>query len=461
MSKEGRLDFLIMYEVTIREMESIVLLGNELKKRGYSVDYYSFDHANPKLYLQNKKRIEKYYNKVDVVLMPSLYHDAEVYELVHYIVGNCKQIVNLRWEQAFSFKDEADVNGYWYPHGDACKAYHLCWGKSIKETMLKTGTPDEKLLLTGPLHMDFLRPAFENYYFGRDELLAQYGIPTDKKCVLFISSFAVASRTKRQMELEEASAGNALFVDDVVTAEQKSRDKALEWLEEMLRTEDCTVVYRPHPVENVLGDLGELKKKYPNFFVVSEHSVKQWILRCDVVTTWISTSIAEAYFAGKPCITMRPYAIPREKEMCLYDNAVLFDSKETFLQAVKENSQVAIDGEVIRRYYDVTEVPSYIRLSDELERILKDEKDVFPWDESKIAAADKKIKGHLLQSILLYAYLPLMRFLVKWREKSGVSFGNKINARVDSFGTAQKKLFVRVAEPETIRALSERIAQFM
>ena len=100
-------DFLIMYEVTTREMESIILLGNELKSRGYTVDYFSFEHCNLKKYLQNKKIIKKYHNNVEVVLMPSLYHDKEVYYLVNYVCGNCKNIVNLRWEQTFNYQNDS------------------------------------------------------------------------------------------------------------------------------------------------------------------------------------------------------------------------------------------------------------------------------------------------------------------------------------------------------------------
>ena len=43
------IDFLILYEVPVREFESIAMLGMELKRRGYSVEYLGFSKVDQKI----------------------------------------------------------------------------------------------------------------------------------------------------------------------------------------------------------------------------------------------------------------------------------------------------------------------------------------------------------------------------------------------------------------------------
>lgn len=450
-----KIDFLIMYEVTTRELESIVLLGNELKNRGYSVEYFSFEYANLKKYFQNKKEIKKYYNNVEIVLMPSLYHDKEVYYLVHYVCGKCRNIVNLRWEQVFTIKNENNLDCYHYPHGDARKAYHMCWGQEIYNNMMKAGVDSSKLLLSGPIHMDFLREEFDNYYLEKENLYNSYELPLDKKCVLYISSFAIASFSAQQVKREEENAGQALF-GDAVSRQQITRAKTLEWIEELLKKDSCTFIYRPHPVENVLGDLKELEAKYSNFRVISDYSVKQWILCSDVVTTWMSTSIAEAYFAKKSCLILRPDPLEGDNEVCLYKDAKLIDNKEDFLAAVNKEVELSISEDVLRSYYDVDVIPSYIRFSDQLEKVYMDRDNVFPWDEAKIAEFNSKKWYFALQSVLVFIYIPIIECMGKLREKYGVSWG-KMNRRVDSYMKAQSTKHIKLATETTINNISEQI----
>lgn len=458
--KKDKIDFLIMYEVTTRELESIILLGNELKQRGYSVEYFSFEHSNLKKYLQNKKHIKKYYDNVEIVLMPSLYHDKEVYHLVHYVCGNCKNIVNLRWEQAFTYKNEKDFNGYQYPHGDARMGYHLCWGNASRENMISAGINDSKLLLCGPIHMDFLREQFCDYYVDKKQLFMQYNLPIDKKSVLYISSFALASMTERQLQREEENAGRTLFDREQIKHQKESRRITLEWIEELLKEDSCTFIYRPHPVENVLEDLAELEDKYENFHVISEHSVKQWILQCDVITTWISTSIVEAFFAGKSCLIVRPLPIAKENEMPLYKDSNIIDSKEKFLNGVKADSEISVSEKVIRNYYDCNEIPSYIRLSNMLEKIHADDEQFFPWDSDKIKSFESKKWYYILQSALVSVYIPIINLMGIIREKTGVSWG-KLNKRVESYRKAQTVKHTKLASDETIQNLTERIKKCM
>ncbi len=453
------LDFLIMYEVKTRELENILLIGNELKRRGYSVEYLSFEHVNPKKYLDNKKVIGKYFNNVNVVLMPSLYHDKEVYELVYYVCGQCRNIVNLRWEQSLSVKVENDLDNYAYPHGSAKTAYHVCWGKASYRSLAASGIAEDKLLLTGPVQMDFLFPQARGYYLSKEELYQKYHFPQDRKTVLYISSFAIANRTQRQIELEEKSAGGVNLWRDKIQFTADSQKQTLDWIEALLKKDSCTFIYRPHPVENANEDLKQLQEKYPHFRVISDYSIKQWILCCDFISTWMSTAIAEAFFAQKPCLIVRPLPFAPENECTIYQGAKIVDNLEDYLARIMDVNEVSVSEDVIRRYYDVTGIPSHVRLCDELEKILASDQH-FAWNQEQMKAVDSRRWAHILQNILIWGYIPLLKLLGAVRKKTGLSYGKKINNRVDSYQKASPNIVKNIASPEEIEQISARLAQF-
>lgn len=453
------IDFLIMYEIKTRELESIVLLGDELKKRGYSVEYLSFEHVNLKKYLQNKKYIDKYYNNVNVVITPSLYHDKEVYNLVYYVCGKCKNIVNLRWEQSYTFKEEEDLDNYYYPHGDAKLGYHVCWGRETHTNFLKSGVAEEKLILSGPIHMDFLRPEFKEYYYNKTKLFSKYNIPLDKKTVLYISSFAISTMTDRQIQLEEEVTGQSLY-NNKVSRDRESQRLTFEWIEELLKKNNCYFIYRPHPVENSVDKLKYLEDKYENFKVIFDYSVKQWIINCDIITTWMSTSIAEAFFANKSCSIVRPLPFAREDEVTIYKDAKIITSKSEFLENIFKDEYTSVSKKVITSYYNVTDVPSYIRLSNKLEEIYSSEY-LFNWDEQKINSFNRKKWHFILQSLLLYIYIPTINFLGKIRAKFNFSFGKRINGRVDSFRKSLSSIDRKLIKDEEFEEVSNKLKKIL
>ena len=64
-----------------------------------------------------------------------------------------------------------------------------------------------------------------------------------------------------------------------------------------------------------------LAQKRPNFRVIFADSVKQWIVAADQIFIWMSTAIAEVYFAGKSCRILRPVPIEHEYDPVIYKGA--------------------------------------------------------------------------------------------------------------------------------------------
>jgi surface carbohydrate biosynthesis protein len=457
------IDFLIMYEVRVRELESILLLGNELEHRGYSVEYISFDEVSHNKYIENRKLIKRYFNNVRTVLMPSLYHNTELYNTVYYVCGKCAHVVNLRWEQIFTNKKMRNTKAFPFPQGDALKAFHMCWGKLSYTGLLETGVTDDKLLLTGPLHMDLLRPEFLNYYLKPEELFAKYSINNTSKKVLYISSFAIATMTDRQFAREEVNSNGACSKDSYnVSFNKNSYELTLTWIESFLEVnKNIVFIYRPHPSENITDKLEVISKKYTNFKVISDYSVKQWITACDTVITWVSTSIVEAFFAGKACFILRPIPYNEDEDMCIFEDAKFVTDKEKFLHLEDTGCELSVKPEIIKNGYDVdSHKPSYLRLCDIIVSVVLNDSS-FPWDEQKIRDFNSKRWSFVYSNIIFFFYSITLKCLLWFKSKIGISFGNYIDQRIENIRMISVKKTYDKANNESFNRIKKDIGRML
>lgn len=373
-----KVDFLIFYEHKNREFESIVLLKHELVKRGYTVEFWSF-------YENDKKKRKALFNNVNIAVMPSLYHDEEILSFVYSIAGRVKNIVNLRWEQLFSKNMENNLDYYVYPKGNAKNGYHLCWGERPYEILCLSGVDKSKLFITGPIHMDFLRHQLRGFYYSRYDLFKRYGLDPDKKCVLFTSSFVVSSYNKAELEwfFSQYDKKEQEYYRNFLVRERDSKNIIAEWLTMLAKEKNCTVIYRPHPAEVKSKSIEQLKQT-PNICVIDGENIKQWILTCDQVYTWHSTSLAEASVAGIPCAVLRPVDLDEGEEYSIYQDIPYISSFQRFSEYFDNNTgdnlDLFVNGKQLTNYLSIDpKTPSYIRIADVLEQSLYDSY-YFPWN---------------------------------------------------------------------------------
>lgn len=458
------LDFLIMYEVKVRELESIIVLGNELKKRGYSVDYISFEEVDHNKYIKNRKLIKKYFNNVRVCLTPSLYHDKELFDIVYYVCGQCEYVINLRWEQYFSNSAMNNPDIYLFPHGDAQKANYLCWGQYSYDSLIAAGVDKSNLFLTGALQLDFVRKEFSGYYMSRGEIYEKYQIPEKSKTVLYMSSFTRATMTERQIikEKNDFKEENYKVDESVFDFGRQSYEITLSWIEEFLKkNKDVVFIYRPHPAENITDKIKTLVDKYDNFKIITDYSVKQWISVCDTIVTWVSTSIVEAYFANKPCFIVRPLPYRWEDDMSVYKDATFLTTKEEFLNILNMQCKMSVSEEVMRYAYSVDDkLPSFIRLSDELEHIIS-EKKTFPWDKNKVEEFEKKRPKLITRAAIYEVYIILIKLLVCIKGNRKISFGNYFDARIENYNISCQKLEYNRLNEDSFGSIEEKVNNFL
>ena len=361
------MDFLFFYEHVNREIENISLVIYELRKRGYSCEISHF--AGPGIHKHRQKK-----NRAKVVVSPWLRYDKDLYHYIRFATRPYK-IVDLQWEQVYN-KSGID-SGLINVCDESLKAYHVCWGSNTRDRLSSFGASDENLCVCGAIQQDFGRPIFSDYYKSREAIAAEYGLATEKKWFLFVSSFSYVTLPEGALkQLAEKYGDHPLRFAEL--SKRSFADITL-WIERLLSECDCEFVYRPHPSEGDSERLLELSARYPNFHVVRDYSVKQWAKVCDHVNSWISTSNAEIVSMGVDYSMIRPIPLPAEMEMESMYGEEYVTTAEDFVrvnvECDKSAERIAQRREKLGRFYDYDPSrASYERVADFLEEIYKSEK---------------------------------------------------------------------------------------
>ena len=398
------MDFIIIYERKQRELENDILLKIELEKRGYTcevVQYYEGDYFN----IFN-------INPPKVILVPHLYGNANLYRTFSRF-GRANHIVNLQYEQVLSTKWEK--LGHHDPKEEAKKAMHICWGEKTKERLVKAGVSSQNLKVLGAPHLDLLRKEYRKPPMDlKQHFSKKYNIDFSKRWILFLSSFTYANISDSRLTMNEASAG--IKLSDFREIHTNSRNEILDWFSKILEHDTKNIfIYRPHPDELMLDPVVKLEKKFPNFKIIRDQPVKQWINASDVIYSWYSTSVVEAHFLDKPYAILRPLVLPDSFDSVLLKHADFITSYDLFKKDYfkeDKNRKTAIDDYHINQYYQIdTQNPSFVNYVNFLETLYKAKKQEFSLTiPNKILAKLKTISAKLVYQLYQYQNIDLSKY---------------------------------------------------
>ena len=433
------LDFLILYEHTVREYESDLLLKLELEKRGYTAEIRQ---------LLDPKRLKYFTWKKPRVLVSSCMYDNEAINSHVYNIGRCNRIVNLHWEQMLSDTQE---EGDWFNFGgNAKKCVQTCWGSRTAKRLMDHGMEEKDCPVTGAVMMDFLRPEFRGYFEGKEALCRRFGLDPSHHLHLYISSFGYASMTEEEVKSLSEMAGTDF--SGFARTNRVSMEQTLAWFDRYLTDHpEVELVYRRHPSEWNSPQLEELAARRPNFHVIFAGSVKDWIVAADSISIWMSTSIAEVYMAGKSCHILRPVPIEHEYDPVIYKGGRYLTTYEEFAAGMaEENPEFPIPKEVIEGYFDPSPRPAYLRMADLLEEVYTQP----PRDEPMgpgFTPHFNWLKFFALWGVHLLFALRLEPKKVFFFHKGLADFAQRI------YGYVEKAHVT----PDQVRAMEERIRPFV
>jgi len=440
-------DFLFVYEVKSRELENICLLKLELEKRGYSVAVR-----------ETWRAIHYPYAKVNakVVISFACYDNSQIQYMSSFAKG-VEKILNLQWEQLYTVGDEEDENCLYKIKDFATQVTHVCWGQFNYDRLTNiSGIKPINLTLAGQLSFDFFKPNLKGYYLSREELLKRYNIDSNQKVYLFISSFSYVDMPDEELKtgVYAQTANDSL---DFKSISSKSQQEMLGWVEETLKKHDDIIfIYRPHPAETGNINLETLEKKYKNFRIIRDYSVKQWIVVCDKIYTWYSTAIAEIYAAGKSCSILRPYPLSNKMDIRIYINGDFITTKEEFIESyLEDNTKFPLDEKQINYYYNFSNEYSYKIICDKLEEVLKN--DDYKVNFSKILMPQRKLDWlrFVKRSLMaMFNRIFTNSLIVKLLAK----LSKKISTKLDNQKFIKKMIKNNYASKKEIQKIQNKIA---
>lgn len=355
-------NFLILYEHTVREYESDLLLKLELERRGYTAEIRQLLDPKRPGWIFGK-------DKPKVLVASCMYDNEAINSHVYNNIGRCDKIVNLHWEQMLSDTQE---EGSWFNmNGNAKRCVQTCWGSLTAARLQAHGMEPKNTPVTGAVMMDFLRPEFKGYFKDKNTLCKEFGLDPAKQLHLYISSFGYASMSED--EVAELSRMAGTDFTGFARTNRVSMAETLRWFDAYLAGHpEVELVYRRHPSEWKCKELDELAARRPNFHVIFADSVKQWIVAADSISIWMSTAIAEVYMAGKSCHILRPVPIEHEYDPVIYKNARYVTTYGDFCAAMQDAAPpFPIEREIIEGYFDPSPTPAYLRMADLLEEVLR------------------------------------------------------------------------------------------
>ncbi|MBQ3373387.1 MAG: hypothetical protein IJG40_09685 [Oscillospiraceae bacterium] len=363
----------IVIEVANRELDNALLLKAELEKRGYIVSIMS-------------KTEQLRFQETDILITPNCYIKAN-YDFYRYRF-NCKsgRIVNLQYEQVLSPIEE---DNELYSLDPVTKEItNICWGRHTVDRLRRKDVRPELLPVTGAIQLDTTRPQFDDYWKSRDEIAKEFNLPTDKKWILYISSFACFIGSKiNEVQKETHTEDN---VERFAVVTDLSQKATLSWFDRFLaERDDYVVIYRPHPVELSSPQVQEVVGKHPESFrCIQDYEVKQWLKVADIPCTWLSTAISESYFVGKNCLVFRPCEISADVDCVLYEGVRAAEDYESFrAQILGYNPGLEafpIDRNLIEYYYDFSAEPAYRKIADVVDGPLPEAGDLETYEKDRI-----------------------------------------------------------------------------
>lgn len=185
------------------------------------------------------------------------------------------------------------------------------WGSNQRSVITETH-PDlaEKVLLTGHPRFDLLKPNYRAVFEPESALLRKrYG-----RMILINTRFGFYNHFKGKQYALKAIRAKGYFSDPSMESyfdQWIAHDGAIfDRLAAVIpkiaaQHPDHTIVLRPHPSENI-ETWKRLLGHLPNFTVVHEGNVINWIMAADVMVHSNCTTGVEAYLLDRPSLAYRP-----------------------------------------------------------------------------------------------------------------------------------------------------------
>ncbi|RKL68057.1 hypothetical protein CR203_06045 [Salipaludibacillus neizhouensis] len=326
-----KVDVLILIEFVNRELEVAVAIKHSLKTKGIKVKIIStlYDYSKAMLFYSPK-----------ILIVPYLYDDNNLKKFSMVKKSNTEEliIINMHQEQMVTKSNVEFV----LPKGLAKNVLHISWGDTFTQHLIENSVDNNLIYQTGSPRIDFYREGMTHFSINKEKLSSEFKLNSEKKWILFAGNFPHENFTEDVITTLEKK-GNKGIRKRIENA-LETRGILISWFEKLVENNpDIEFIYRPHPSENLTEELLKITKYYRNFHVIKKYVLRDWVINCDVINVWTSTSVVEGYFANKKVNVVRPIEIPSDFEMELFRGVNYIN---TYKEFEKHNIQGSLSNDL-------------------------------------------------------------------------------------------------------------------
>ena len=350
---------LALVEHVDRELDLLCLLKTLLKSRhGIELKIANFYADAPLLLARPAPRL---------VLTPFFYATEDIV-LKDYVAGWPRtRFVNLACEQLF------------YPSHQAIKAprdtftrkqvTHLAWSKAFASYLEDHGVLPRMTRLVGHGMYRLYGPPYRDYFAGRSELAAGFGLDAGKRWVFVPENYRWAFFTDSKLRRLGKRGVEQVELFEMRDYCRRSMAELVKWCQAMAGSGDAEVIFRPRPATSIAeltAFVAEtLDGRPPLFRIVKDRSAREWVLASDVVASSYSTVLIEAALAGKALLRAAPEPTPAGLRYNWCDLAPEAVDQAGFLDACRRAHPSS--GDALRQWAEETFFPA----GDPVERLVE------------------------------------------------------------------------------------------
>ena len=350
---------LALVEHVDRELDLLCLLKALLKSRhGIELKIANVYADAPLLLARPAPRL---------VLTPFFYA-AEDIVIADYVAGwPNTRFVNLAWEQLF------------YPSHQAIKAprdrftrkevTHLAWSRAFVVYLEANGVMPRMTRLAGHGMYRLYGPPYRDYFAGRAELAAEFGLDAGKRWVFVPENYRWAFFTDSKLKRLGKRGVEQAELFEMRDYCRRSMAELVRWCQALAGSGEAEVIFRPRPATSIAeltAFVAEtLGGEAPAFRIVKDRSAREWVLASDLVASSYSTVLIEAALAGKAILRVGPEPTPAGLRYDWCDLAPEAADQTAFVQACDRADPSS--AEALRQWAEETFFPA----GDPVERLVE------------------------------------------------------------------------------------------